>query len=334
MNPRLTVILVAYRGDRWLPACVESLAAASADRLRLLLVDNYENRCLDDLDLSPFDTRVVRPSTRLGFSEANNFALQFVDLSDGTICFLNQDTKSGEFWLDRSHEVLHGETGFGAVSPGVQTYDWTAWDPNFLDCARHAPEFPAHASPDDSLRPLYEVPVVTAAAMVMRADVLRKVGPFDPIFGSYYEDYDLCRRIRRAGYKIGIVPPARVAHYSGSSTSDRRAEQRRARMIVRNRVIHQLREAGSERWRSLLPYLAYRFPYNLGRSLWGTPSSQSLSVLLGGHRDLIPVLGRMLSERRDREAWMKYLAELGWPPTGENHAPSTQSTASNSEMPA
>ena len=322
MTAGLTIVLVAYYGDKWLPACIDSLATASQRPVRLILVDNAGNRCISDLDLARFEHCVVRPPHRLGFSEANNFALGYTDERDEIICFLNQDTRGRAGWLDECIEQFHAEPQLGALSPAIHTYDWRQWDPAFWDCARGAAEFPANAAVEDRLRPLYAAPRITAAAMLVRNAVLRQVGPFDPIFGSYYEDYDLCRRIRRAGYTIGICGTARLAHFSGSSTSDRRAERRRARLIVRNRVIDRLREAGRHRLRAMLPYVFYRLPYNACRSLWGTPSSQPLSVLMGGHLDLLPILDRLLSERRDRQHWQAYLESLNWPP-GELAAETT-----------
>jgi len=320
MSSSLAIILIGYYGDDWLPACVESLAKSSSGRPKLILVDNAGNTCIDQLDLSPFNARVVRPPEKLGFADANNFGLRFIGADVDTVCFLNQDTKSGPGWLDECIEVLTQNPPLGAISPTIYTYDWQAWDPNFFDCACRAGHFPAKPPAEPTLPRLHQVPEITAAAMLVRNDVLRKVGPFDPVFGSYYEDYDLCRRVRRAGFDLGIAGLAKIAHFSGSATSDDRALRRRARLIVRNRVIHQMRDAGANRLGAFLRYSLYRLPYNLGRSLWGTPSSQRLSTLVGGHIDLLPLLDRLLSEQSDERHWQKYLDELGWPPSATDHA--------------
>lgn len=56
---KVTVVLVAYQGDRWLPNCLETLAGAGADPLHLVLVDNAGNSVIDALDLSAFDAEVL-----------------------------------------------------------------------------------------------------------------------------------------------------------------------------------------------------------------------------------------------------------------------------------
>ncbi len=64
----------------------------------------------------------------------------------------------------------------------------------------------------------------SGAALLIRREAFEKVSGFDPLYEpAYYEDVDLCFRIRRAGYTVGFLPTARVTHSSGGSTdSDRR----------------------------------------------------------------------------------------------------------------
>lgn len=64
-----------------------------------------------------------------------------------------------------------------------------------------------------------EVEMMCGGAVLMKADVLRKVGIFDEYFFVYYEDSDLSLRIKKAGYKIMYEPNAVVRHiHAGSST--------------------------------------------------------------------------------------------------------------------
>lgn len=52
--------------------------------------------------------------------------------------------------------------------------------------------------------------------MLMRRDVLRKVGGFDPGFFMYFEDYDLSMRIARHA-ELAFVPAVRIVHYGGNA---------------------------------------------------------------------------------------------------------------------
>jgi GT2 family glycosyltransferase/glycosyltransferase involved in cell wall biosynthesis len=65
------------------------------------------------------------------------------------------------------------------------------------------------------------VPVAThgfcGGGVLLRADLLRDVGWFDPAFFAYYEDTDLSWRARRAGWRILAVPDSRLLHALGAS---------------------------------------------------------------------------------------------------------------------
>ncbi len=57
--------------------------------------------------------------------------------------------------------------------------------------------------------------------ILVRGDLLRRLGGFDPQFFYYFEDTDLCQRIWRAGYKVLYTPEATITHLAGQSTNKR-----------------------------------------------------------------------------------------------------------------
>ena len=331
----VSIILVAYHGDRWLPSCLASLAGASVNRQHLVLVDNSGNTVLHEQDLSPFDAEILTTPRPLGFAEANNFALVRASHLEDVVLFLNQDTISPAGWLDRCLEAMAGDATLGAVSPLIRTYDDDGWDPSFLACLDEeqreqlAVRYGNEVLPKDNPTPgmtlqkgnveVWQTSNAPAPALLVRTDVLRKVGPFDPVFGSYYEDYDLCRRIRQAGFRIGFVTGAHVRHFSGSTTDTPEKERRRMRQIIRNRVIYQLREEGTGRRLGVLRWFGRDLPRRLVRGLMRTPSSQPPGVTLGAYGDLVHLLPRLVSEKRDEAAWQAYLHELGWTRTGRTN---------------
>lgn len=66
-----------------------------------------------------------------------------------------------------------------------------------------------------------EVDSLSGAFLATRRDVIERVGPFDASYALYYEDADWCRRVRRAGQRLVLVPAAEAVHfYSVSSNQD------------------------------------------------------------------------------------------------------------------
>ena len=309
---RTSVILIAYDGDRWLPACLNSLASASVEPLQVLLVDNARNNRLDDLDLSHFEAELVSTPHPMGFAEANNFALMEATRLGDVVLFLNQDTISPPGWIDRCSDVMGDHPDLGAVSPLIRTYEDDGWDPSFMSCL--SVEQQGIVRHCDWSGPVLYTWNAPAPALLVRTSVLQQTGPFDPVFGSYYEDYDLCRRIRDLGYKIGFATEARVRHFSGGSTTTEAQERHRMRQVIRNRMLYRLREVKKGRFGVALRRTCTDFPRRLARGILGTPSSQPPVATLRAYMDLLRIGPRLVSKAYDEKHWARYLNNLGWPP--------------------
>lgn len=309
----VTALIVAYYGDSWLPACIDSLAEASTQRIHLVLVDNAGNTGFDTLGLERFDTEVIKTPYPMGFAEANNYALAHATRLEEAVLFLNQDTISATGWIDRCLDCLTWGEEMGAVSPLIYTYDGSGWDPGFLACVTAEEALDQLSAYDAAGADWFATTIASAPALIVRTEALRCAGPFDPVFGSYYEDYDLCRRIRDCGYDIAFCRSATINHYSGSTTNSPERERKRMRQIIRNRILYTLRVSGSPRLPQVARHVALDFPRRLLRGLLRTPSSQPPLVTLKAYGDLLRIAGRVVSRRRDEDAWQRYLDELGWP---------------------
>ena len=68
------------------------------------------------------------------------------------------------------------------------------------------------------------VPWVLGAALAIRREAYERVGGFDESYVMYYEEVDLCYRLRRAGWETHFTPATEITHVGGASTSQRRPE--------------------------------------------------------------------------------------------------------------
>jgi len=64
----------------------------------------------------------------------------------------------------------------------------------------------------------FDVDIVSAACMLVRAEAVRQIGLLDEGFFMYWEDEDWCRRFRRAGWRVCCVPSVSVVHHEGASS--------------------------------------------------------------------------------------------------------------------
>jgi GT2 family glycosyltransferase len=67
----------------------------------------------------------------------------------------------------------------------------------------------------------FEVDWVSGACMMVREKVIEDTGPFDERFFMYWEDADICYRIKQRGWKVYCVPEAIVIHQEGKSAQRR-----------------------------------------------------------------------------------------------------------------
>jgi GT2 family glycosyltransferase len=84
---------------------------------------------------------------------------------------------------------------------------------------------------DDAIaggKPGVEVDWVSGACMLIRREAFDAVGGFDEAYFMYWEDADLCRRLRAASYHVRYVPDATAVHRVGQSSRTARASSIRA----------------------------------------------------------------------------------------------------------
>jgi N-acetylglucosaminyl-diphospho-decaprenol L-rhamnosyltransferase len=62
---------------------------------------------------------------------------------------------------------------------------------------------------------------VSGTCMAVRRRILEEIGPLDERFFMYFEDADLCRRAREAGWLVYYLPQIEVFHHSGASSRNR-----------------------------------------------------------------------------------------------------------------
>lgn len=70
----------------------------------------------------------------------------------------------------------------------------------------------------------FPIDMISGFGMLLPTSLARELGPFDEGYPFYFEDADLCRRLRRAGRRIVIEPRAEVVHYYDQSARSARAE--------------------------------------------------------------------------------------------------------------
>jgi GT2 family glycosyltransferase len=216
---KASVIVLAWNGLQYLPACLDALVAQGYADFEVIVVDNGSTDDSADFVAEHYpQVRLIRNERNLGFAAGNNVGLRAA--TGDVLVLLNQDTVVQPGWLaalvsafeDSTVGVagckildLDGETiqhaGGYLLSPIAEGkhYGFGERDEGQYDQPR-------------------EVEYLTGAALAVRRAVFEQVGGLDErFFPGYYEDTDLCVRIHQAGFKV-LYWPAAVVHHHGSGS--------------------------------------------------------------------------------------------------------------------
>jgi GT2 family glycosyltransferase len=161
--------------------------------------------------------KVVRSARNLGFAGACN---KGADLADADILvFLNNDTIVMPRWLekmlDRIHDDKVGMVGSKLIYPdGTIQHAGVVFDSTGSPSHIHLKADLA----DPAVNRLKEYPAVTAACIMITRKLFMEVGRMDLEYPLYYEDTDLCFKVRQAGYKLVYQPESVVIHLEGQSS--------------------------------------------------------------------------------------------------------------------
>jgi len=169
--------------------------------------------------------------TNLGFAAANNVA--FRQAHGRYVVLLNSDAFLGEGTLVRAVDLMdsHGRVGLaggllvgrdGQWQPSARLFPsisndllaLTGLSSRFRGSKVFGRADRTWADPEESA----ETDWVPGAFSIIRRSVLDEVGHFDEHFFLYYEEVDLCRRIKAAGFSVAYWPELKLVHIGGESS--------------------------------------------------------------------------------------------------------------------
>ncbi|MHB1671449.1 MAG: glycosyltransferase family 2 protein [Acidiferrobacter sp.] len=211
--PRIAVSIVSHGQGALVARLLADIARFCHTPVQVVLTVN-KPEVLPDLAY-PFPVSVVRNAAPRGFGANHNAAAAIIDAD--VFCVVNPDVRlmSDPF---PPLIMLLDEPDVGVVAPVVVGSQGDAQDsrrrlPTPLNALRRLIARPGAA----------DEPVDWVAGMFMafRTATFRAVGGFDPAYHLYYEDCELCCRLRIAGLRVAVAADAVIIH-DGQRTSRRR----------------------------------------------------------------------------------------------------------------
>ena len=232
---QVSIIIVNYNVKYFLEQCLFSVKKATASlQAEIIVVDNASVDGSMEYLLARFpEVNFIDNPENLGFSKACN---QGLELATGKyVLFLNPDTILSEDSISKC--LLFFESHADAGACGVRMIDgrgrflpeskrsFPSLSTSFYKLSGlsaafpRSPRFSRYYLPNVSERQNKEVDVLSGAFMMVRRNILQKVGGFDERYFMYAEDIDLSFRIQQSGFKNYFMAETTIIHFKGESTS-------------------------------------------------------------------------------------------------------------------
>ena len=226
INGRCTVVMVTYNSAHLIERCFEALGESAP----VLVVDNSSK------DKSVLKVRQVAPQANIivneineGFGKAANKALYEVDTEFAILvspdCLIEQSVIEelvilADHWDNAAivSPILIAEDG-----KKTRCHDQDLFSREGISRSREDEPFPS-----GNLCAGF----VQNAVSLLRMKALRKTGFFDENIFLFYEDDDLCIRLRRDGWSLMLAPDLMAIHLSGTSSNLNRT------LLMRRRYYH------------------------------------------------------------------------------------------------
>ncbi len=231
---KISVIIVNYNVEYFLEQCLNSVFKALENISgEVFVVDNNSIDGSVEMVRQKFPQAIlIANKDNRGFSKANNQAIAIAKgeyqllLNPDTVVeedtflkvveFMDKNPKAGGLGV----RMLDGKGNFlpeskrGLPTPAVAFYKIFGLSAIFPKSKKFGQYHLGYLSEFET----NEVEILSGAFMLMRTEVLNKVGYLDEAFFMYGEDIDLSYRIIQGGYKNYYFSDTRIIHYKGEST--------------------------------------------------------------------------------------------------------------------
>jgi GT2 family glycosyltransferase len=247
VTPRVAAILVNYNAGPELRRALQSIA----DELRSthwegVVIDNASADGSEAIaeEFTP-QVRLIRNMHNVGFGRGVNQGIAAT--AAPLVLIMNPDTRLLPGAIATLETELERSPGCAIVGPRILNPDGSVQgsargDPDMLTglfgrstfLTRLVPGLAAssrNVMTDEAIRSgesSVAMDWLSGACMLARRDALRAVHGFDERYFLYWEDADLCRRLRAHGYEVHYVPGASAYHRVGHSSRKVRSAAVRA----------------------------------------------------------------------------------------------------------
>jgi len=248
IEPLDSVIIPLYNGEKVIEACLDSVLASDYRRFEVLVIDDASKDASVD-KVRPYiraGISLFRNRKNLGFGRTVNTGWQ--KAKGSILVLLNMDTVIEKDFLPELVKALMSGTDIGIAGSKIFYMDGRTIQHAGGVLDNIARSYHIGRGEDDKGQ--YDFPkeaeYVCGAAVGIKREVMEKTGGFDEGFRPlYYEEIDLMKRARKAGYRVLYAPGCRSRHSENYSAGQKGrvfyyASRNRIRFVLKNFTVRRI----------------------------------------------------------------------------------------------
>ncbi len=190
----LTIIINTFRSDEQINYCLGSINKF----IKVIIIENSNNVSFKEKIENQYkNVTCYLSNENLGYAKGNNLGISKVKTKYALI--LNPDALLSQNAIENFFISAQKSSDFAIIAPAIQI------------------ESDAKTNKFENVKKLIEVENVKGFAMFLNLNQFKEIGFFDENFFIYFEEIDLCRRLRKLGKKIYLDPQILIEHKGGGS---------------------------------------------------------------------------------------------------------------------
>lgn len=218
----LSIIIVTWNTANITIKCVQTVKKyLKCLNYEIIVVDNGSSDNTVALLKKEGGVVIIENKANLGFGKGSNIAAS--KAKGNYLLFLNSDMELLDNELKNMFDYINSHPNIGLIGPKFLNVDLSeqgsvfppqtfcnAFKEFWLDQNTYSKYVPQSKTPE-------EVFSISGGALMIKRSLFEKIGGWDKRYYMFYEDLELCRQVKKLGYKIFFYPQCRFIHRHGAS---------------------------------------------------------------------------------------------------------------------
>ncbi|MCK4525318.1 MAG: glycosyltransferase family 2 protein [Candidatus Andersenbacteria bacterium] len=295
MQKKVYIIVLNWNGKEDTLECLKSLEKISYSNYKIVVIDNgSEDDSVSEIKKQFSEVKIIENKKNLGFAGGNNVGMKYA-INGGAdyVLLINNDTTVEEDFLSELVKTGESDEKIGILGSKIYFYS----DPNRIWFAGGKVNWlknkGTHIGLDQIDNGQYdkikETDYLTGCCLLIKREVVEKIGVLAEDYFLYYEDTDFSLRTKNAGYRSVYVPKSKIYHKISRSTKPGSSSY--VYYHARNGLVMAKRSGSLLNKIVLYPYCVYLFLKQIIKILFIPKKREWAFAVLKGERDFL--LGKM-----------------------------------------